>query len=113
MSFQWSEWRRAARVCEFGRLWPAAIAHLCVKRMKSHCAYLKCCLAVIYVCVTAGCATVSSPNEPTASSTQNSPWLDPEASPNWDDMATAQRIAYCAWLPVLILGKAFVEGHSN
>src|SRR5674476_726532 len=33
LTFRWSEWRRAVLVCEFERLVPAAIAHLCVRRM--------------------------------------------------------------------------------
>ena len=31
-TFRWSEWRRVALVSRFGRVVPAAIAHLCVKR---------------------------------------------------------------------------------
>ena len=37
LTFRSSEWRRAALICKFGRLVPAAIAHLAVSRKACQC----------------------------------------------------------------------------
>jgi hypothetical protein len=57
-----------------------------------------------------GCATVSGQHDSTSATNQNSPWLDPNASnidADFDEMTTAQKVAYCLWWPVLKIAEGF------
>jgi hypothetical protein len=79
--------------------------------MKPQRAWFNYILALVAACLLSGCATVSGEKD-TATTSQNSPWLDPDVPADYGDMTTAQKIAYCALWPVLEVGKMFC-GHTQ
>jgi uncharacterized protein YceK len=75
-----------------------------MKSRHAHFALFELLLGIILI---SGCATVCSHDERAAASNENSAWLDPDASADYDDMTVAQRVAYVVWWPVLEVAKGF------
>jgi hypothetical protein len=80
--------------------------------MRRHCASIACFLLLVGMCLMSGCATVSGQQDSASATNQNSPWLDPDAAADFDEMTTAQKVTYCLWWPVLEVGEAFC-GHAH
>jgi len=75
-----------------------------MKPRHAHFAWFALLLRIILI---SGCATVSSHDESATAPNENSAWLDPDASADYDDMTVAQKVAYVVWWPVLEVVKGF------
>src|SRR5689334_16578848 len=68
-------------------------------------------LGLLFVTILlSGCATVPREDGRSLTSTENSensPWIDPDATPDYDNMTVAEKVGYVAWWPFLQVAKGF------